>query len=64
MFPFVCLHRESAAEEPEVLDSLVKTKQLTFHREFYGHRILVGSKHFRKALVDSSYFDEQKMDCF
>jgi len=60
-FPFVCLHRESAAEDPETLEKLVKENRLELHREFFGHRIFAGSEHFKKALVESGYADAEKV---
>jgi hypothetical protein len=56
--PFVCLHRESAVEEPDVLRRLVREKKLNFHRPFYGHQIFAGSNHFKAALVESRYVKE------
>ena len=58
---FVCLHRESAAEDPEVLERLVAEGKLDLVREFYGHHIFAGSEHFKKALIDSNYIEEDRV---
>jgi hypothetical protein len=56
--PFVCLHRESAGEEPSTLERLTFPKEL---RKFHGKSIFVGTEGYRNALVNSGFQDGAKI---